>query len=203
MEANVLRVLKRIENEDTEQRQRQQQGAKFDPHDLIQSLHPDSAQLVHMLIQSVAPRRLLEIGVSRGYSTIWIAHAARLTGGRVTSLEVSAKSVGRAKSNLAEAGLTDIVDFVVGDARETLRKLEGSFDFAFLDCWDRLYPEVLPLVVPLLKPGTLMVSDNVTPGTATSDPFLEMLRNTPEMETVSVPLGRDIEVSVKRIEADG
>ena len=198
MEPSVLQVLHRIEAEDTAQRAEVERGVVFDLHDFIQSLHPDSSKLVHILVQSVAAKRLLEIGASRGYSTIWLAHAARLTGGRVTSLEVHPPSVETARRNLAEAGLEEYVDFVLGDARETLPALEGHFDFALLDCWDRLYPEVFPLLVPLLRPGALLVSDNVTAGTDLSDEFLEMLHGYSEMETVSVPIGRDIEVSVKR-----
>ena len=199
METPILQVLQRIEEEDDAQRAQQEQGVEFAPHDYIQSLHPDSSRLVHILIQATASKRLLEIGVSRGYSTIWIAHAARLTGGRLTSLEVHPPSVETARRNVAEVGLDRYVDFVLGDARETLPTLEGPFDFAFLDCWDRLYPEVFPLVVPLLRPGALLVTDNVTPGTDISDQFLDMLHGYSAMETVSVPIGRDLEVSVKRV----
>lgn len=198
MEPKVQKVLDRIEQEDTDQRAAIEQGATFEPTEHIQSLHPESTKLVHILIQSVRPTRLLEIGASRGYSTVTIADAARIVGGHLTSLELSGKSIGIATANLEEAGVADYVDFIEGDARETVDSLTGTFDFVFLDCWDRLYLELFPKVLPLIKPGALIVTDNVTPGTTESDAFLKVLKSYPEIETVDVPIGRDIEVSVKR-----
>ncbi len=198
MEPRVQDVLDRIEQEDTDQRAAIEQGATFEPTGYIQSLHPESTKLLHILIQAVRPTRLLEIGASRGYSTVTIADAARIVGGHLTSLELSGKSIGIATANLDEAGVADYVDFIEGDARETLDTLTGTFDFVFLDCWDRLYPEIFPKLLPLIKPGALIFSDNVTPGMTESDAFLEVLKSYQEIETVDVPIGRDVEVSIKK-----
>lgn len=197
MIARVLKVLHRIEREDTADRAVPNRPRE----ERVFALHPDTAQLVHIMVQAARCTTLVEIGVSHGYSTLWLADAARITGGRLTSLEVSPRSIERARRNLDEGGLRDMVDFVEGDARETLRSLHGPVDFVLLDCWDALYVECLPLIVPLLTSGGLLVADNVTPGKPDSDSYISAVRACPQLETVSVPIGRDIEVSVKRLDA--
>ena len=199
MEPEVERVLRRLEEEDVEDRKvvdRPREERMF-------TLHPDSAQLLHMMIQAAGCKRLVEIGVAFGYSTIWLAHAARLTGGRLTSLEINPKTLEFGRRNVAEAGLSDVVDFVEGDALETLRDIRGPLDFVMMDCWEELYIPGLELIVPLLRPGGLLVTDNVTPGEPGTDPFIRALREHPMMETVSVPIGRDIEVSAKSLTVTG
>ncbi|MDP6495535.1 MAG: DUF1442 domain-containing protein, partial [Dehalococcoidia bacterium] len=145
-------------------------------------------------------RRLVEIGVSHGYSSLWLAHAARLTGGRLTSLEISASNVKIARQNLEEAGLSDLVEIVLGDAREILRTVHGPLDFVLLDSWDDTYVECLEIIVPLLRPGGLLVTDNVTPREPSISSFVRALEDHPLMETVNVPIGRDIQVSAKALD---
>ena len=197
MESEVSRVLRRLEWEDAEDRKVLDRPRE----ERTLALHPDTAQLLHILVQSAGCKNLVEVGVSHGYSTVWLAHAARTTGGRLISLEVSPKSIEIARRNLAEAGLSKWVKFVLGDARETLPTLEGPFDLLLLDCWDALYIELLGLITPLLRPGGLLVADNVTAGNPKSDPYLQAVRNSPDMDSAYVPIGRNIEVSVKKLAA--
>ena len=202
MEPEVIAVLKRLELEDADEREAEETGAADVPmDDRMYTLHPDSSQLLHIMIQASGSKRIVELGVAHGYSTIWLAHAARITGGRVTSLEINPRAIELASKNLDEAGLADYVDFVLGDARETLRSLEGPIDFMLFDCWEWLYVECLDLTVPLLRPGGLLVADNVTAGEPGVAEYLDALREHPLMETVSVPIGRDLEVSGKKLSA--
>jgi len=113
---------------------------------------------------------------------------------------VNPKLVEIAKQNVAEAGLTDNVTFIAGDARETMSSVEGPLDFVLLDCWEPLYVELLDLIVSKLRPGGLLVADNVIPGREGSDEYIQALTDHPLMETVSVPIGKEIEVSVRRLE---
>ena len=164
------------------------------------TLHPDTARLVHIMIQSINAQKLVEIGGSHGYSTVWLAHATRITGGRFTSLEVHPKLIEIAKQNVAEAGLADRVEHILGDARETLSPVEGPLDFVLLDCWERLYVELLDPIAQKLRPGGLLVADNVMPGHEGSDEYIQALADHPLMESVSVPIGKQIEVSARRLE---
>ena len=199
MEPKVLRVLRRIEEEDTEDRTvvgRPREERLF-------ALHPDTAGLIHIMIQSAKCRNIVEIGVAHGYSTIWLAHAARITGGRLTALEINPKSIEAARENVAETGLSEYVDFVLGDARETLARLQGPLDFVLMDCWEELYPDCFKLIVPLLRPGGLLVTDNIEPSEPASYQLIKAINDHPDMETVTVPIGRRIEVSVKSLSATG
>jgi predicted O-methyltransferase YrrM len=195
-EEKILRVLHRLEEEDAEDRRtlsRPREERMF-------TLHPDTARLIHIMIQSTGCKRLVEIGAAYGYSAIWLAHAARITGGKVTSLEINPKLIEIGQRNLAESGLADMVEYVPGDARETLDTLETPFDFVLLDCWEWLYVEILDILAPKLRPGGILVADNVNPGHSDSDNYIQALYEYPLMETVSVPIGREIEVSMRRLE---
>ena len=190
----VWSVLHRLEAEDTDDRQtlsRPREERMF-------TLHPDTSRLVHIMIQSAGCKQLVEIGGAYGYSAIWLAHAARITGGRLTSLEINPKLIEIAMRNVAEAGLIDMVEFVPGDARETLGTVETPFDFVLLDCWEWLYVEMLDLLATKLRPGGILVADNIDPEKEESGLYIQALHNHPLMETVSVPIGRGIEVSVRR-----
>ena len=198
MESSFLQVVERLERMDVEDRAIRASGMQRNPEDGLWALHPDTARLLHILVQAVGAKRMMEVGVSHGYSTLWLAHAARITGGRLTALEISEKSIETASANLEEAGLLDMVDFVPGDARQTLTTLEGQFDYILLDCWDRLYPEIIPHVIPLLREGGLMTTDNVDINDEGSRHFRSLLMAYDEIETKNVPIGLGgLEVSTK------
>ncbi len=199
-EEEVSRVIHRLEEEDTEDRRIRTEQGKDPNREPMLTLHPHSARLCHILAQSICAKRLVEIGSSYGYSSVWLAHAARITGGQFTSLEINPKLIEIAKKNVAEAGLTDNVTFVAGDARETFGDMEAPLDFVLLDCWEPLYVQLLDLIASKLRPGGLLVADNVIPGREGSDEYIQAVADHPLMETVSVPIGKEIEVSVRRLE---
>ena len=195
-EEKVWSVLHRLEAEDAEDRRTRNRPSG----EAMLTLHPDTARLIHIMVQSTDAKRLVEIGGSHGYSTVWLTHAARITGGRFTSLEIHPKLIEIAKRNVAEAGLADSAEHILGDARETLGSVEGPLDFVLLDCWERLYVELLDPIAQKLRPGGLLVADNVMPGNEGSDEYIQALADHPLMESVSVPIGKQIEVSARRLE---
>ena len=97
--------------------------------DLLLAIGPGTATIVSTLIREMKARAILEVGTSYGYSTVWLAEAARETGGIVTTLELHPHKVEYARAQLAKAGLAEFVDFRVGDALTTLKELPGPFDF--------------------------------------------------------------------------
>jgi predicted O-methyltransferase YrrM len=161
---------------------------------------PDTAQLLHTLIKSAKARSILELGTSYGYSTLWLADAARHTDGRVVSLELAADKAQHARATLARAGLADRVDIQVGNALETLSRLTGPFDFVLIDLWKDMYVACLDLVYPKLVPGAFVVADNmIYPEQVRADAarYQRRIRQL-EFDTVSLPIGSGIEVSCRR-----
>ena len=193
MNDQITKVLNHLEKVDAAERTRYD----VPQEDRMFTLHPDTAQLVHMLIESTQSKNIVEVGVAHGYSTIWLARAAKLTGGRVKSLEINPKNVERAQINVQNAGLINYVDFIEGDGLKTLLDIKDTIDFALIDCWEWLYIDLLSIIRKKLRPGGFLIADNVTPGTETSDKFINTLKKDPLFNTVSVPIGRNIQFSAK------
>jgi predicted O-methyltransferase YrrM len=118
--------------------------------------------LLYMLARTFPCKTVVEFGTSLGISTIYLASAVRDNGGgKVITTELHAQKAQRAAEHLREAGLADLVEIRVGDARETLRTLDGTVDFAFIDGWKELYLPVLRIIEGRLRPGALVVADNL------------------------------------------
>ncbi len=126
------------------------------------NVEPETARVLAVLVRALAPRRLLELGTSNGYSTIWLADAARSVGGSLISVEIDATRVGRARENLTQAGLHDLVDLRIEDAAMTLSTSgDGAWDFIFLDAERPAYAGYWPDLVRVLAPRGLLAVDNV------------------------------------------
>jgi len=128
----------------------------------------NQGKLLQLLAQAIGARWVLEIGTLAGYSTIWLARALP-PGGRLVTLEADPGSAEVARSNIAEAGLSDIVELRVGAALESLPRLRGPFDLIFLDADKAENLEYLVHALELSRPGTLIVADNVVRGGAVID----------------------------------
>lgn len=124
--------------------------------------------LLKVLARSTGAKRILEIGTLGGYSTVWLAQSLA-PGGKVVSLEFSPKHAEVAARNLAQAGVSDLVEIKVGAALDTLPSLEGPFDFIFVDADKRNNPRYLEWGLKLARPGALILIDNVVRGGAVLD----------------------------------
>ena len=162
------------------------------------NITPDTGRLLWILIAATGATRILEVGTSNGFSTIWLADAARVTGGRVVTLEVNPDKIAMARRNLTTAELANAVEIVEGAAADTLVRLPGPFDLAFLDADRPNYLTYLDLVVPKLRPGGLLVADNVTSHANELAEYLARVKSHPELFTVTVPIGNGEEIAVKR-----
>lgn len=122
----------------------------------------DVGRLLYMLARTHPCKTIVEFGTSLAISTIHLAAAIRDNGGgKVVTTELNQEKAQRAAENLREAGLLDLVEIRVGDARETLRGLDGAVDFAFIDGWKELYLPVVKVIEPRLRAGALVVADNL------------------------------------------
>jgi predicted O-methyltransferase YrrM len=156
-------------------------------------------RLLYDLIIERGYKRGLEIGTSNGYSTLWLGLAFRKAGGKVITIEYEAKRAAEARRNFAEAGLLDVIDARVADAFKEIPKIEGEFDFVFLDAWKPDYIAFWKLVKDRLVPGGAFTAHNVTGHENHMREFLEAIRSDPAFETTIHELSRaGVSVSVKR-----
>ncbi len=161
------------------------------------NITPDTGRLLWIMVRAARASRILEVGTSNGFSTIWLADAARETGGRVTTLEQNPEKVKLARENLGRAGLSDRVEIVAGRAADTLASLPGPFDFVFLDADRPSYLVYLELVVPKLVPSGLLVADNVTSHAHELRDYVARVKAHPALFSVTVPIGNGEEVAFK------
>jgi predicted O-methyltransferase YrrM len=169
--------------------------------DFLICIGPDTGQLLHMLARSMQAKTLVEVGASYGYSTIWLADAARETGGKVHSFELSQKKVDFATDKLRGLGLAEYVQFHVGDALSNLPKLDQPLDLVLIDCWKSLYIPAFKLVAPKLADGGFIVADNMLHPPETrkdAQKYQAYIRDAHDLESLLLPVGSGLELTRKK-----
>ncbi len=162
------------------------------------NLEPDTAHLISILIRSKQCKRVLEIGTSNGYSTIWLAWSVQATGGHVISIERDAAKQAMAEVNLTRAQLRGYVDLLLGDATALVATLEGPFDCVFFDA-DRLSaPDQLTLLRPKLEAGALVLADNVLSHPDQIATYLDAIASLPEFDPMVIPVGKGLSIAYKQ-----
>ena len=160
---------------------------------------PDAGRFLYTLARAIHVGTVVEFGSSLGISTIYLAAAIRDRGeGRVIATELHPGKAQKARENLRSAGLLDFVDLRQGDALETLRDVAGGVTFLFLDGWKKLYLPVLKLLEPALKPGAMVIADDLDLFPEVHKPYLAYVRNPASgYVSVEVPIGDRLELSVR------
>lgn len=150
----------------------------------------DTGEFLQWQIRALKARRILEIGTSNGYSTIWLALATQALKGRITSLDILPRKHELARANLERAKLSQWVQFLLADAGEFMRKqFNGEFDFIFLDSERENYVGWWADLRRVLMPGGVIVVDNATSHAAEMQPFADLVRNTPGYLSTLIPIG--------------
>ena len=158
----------------------------------------EDGRFLRVLIATRGAKSILEIGAASGYSGIWLGLGARETGGRVVAIEYDPQRAKEAAANIKLAGLTDVVQVVHGDAFKEIPKLQGAFDFVFLDAWKPDYKKFFDMVFPRLNPGGVFTAHNVVNKKNEMEPFLNTVQNHSALFTSIVsPSGEGISVSYK------
>jgi caffeoyl-CoA O-methyltransferase len=191
LDEKVRAVLARLEAEDAEER------AKGVPRE--QRARQVARTTGQFLFALVAPQwdcEVLEIGGSRGYSSIWLGAGVRHLGGRVLSLESDPAKAEAWRRNVAEAGLEETAELVEGDAFEALSAIQDVFDVVFIDAEKEDYDKLFLLVRDKVEPGALVVVDNVLSHAETLAAYSENRQTDPTVESVTIPLDRGLELSV-------
>jgi predicted O-methyltransferase YrrM len=158
----------------------------------------ETGMFLNMLAKSAKSKTILEIGTSYGYSTIWLAEAARANGGCVITLEMSTEKAAYAKTKIEEAGLTDFADFKIGDALDLISTETRTFDFVLLDLWKELYVSCFDLFISKLNAGAWVVADNMIypPNDAKETAaYKKRVVDSKMFNTMLLPIGSGIEVS--------
>jgi predicted O-methyltransferase YrrM len=162
------------------------------------SVGEETAVFLNNLVKAAKPKIILEIGTSYGYSTIWLAEAAQMYGGKVISLEIDQEKADYAKQKINEAELTTHVNIVIGDALKFLEETNLTFDFVLVDLWKDLYIPCFDLFFPKLNQGAYVISDNMIfpPNSKEEmDIYRNHLKTTKSFDSVLLPIGSGIEVS--------
>ncbi|MCE7795971.1 class I SAM-dependent methyltransferase [Sphingobium sufflavum] len=167
-----------------------------DRDERLLAVGPETGRLINIIARAFDKPNILEIGTSYGYSGIWLAHAARESGGRLTTLELQDYKAAYAREQSEKAGLADYVDFQVGDALALIDALPHGIDFVLLDLWKDLYTPCLDAFYPKLNPGAIIVADNINrPGGPGIEAYLKALRTKKGISSLLLPVGTGIEVS--------
>ena len=190
LDERVLAVMARLEAEDAAER------VAGVPSELrARQVSPTTGRFLFSLVAGQAGCAVLELGGSRGYSSLWFASGVRILGGSVLSTEIDPRKIEAWRASIAEAGLEEVAELVAGDALETLASLEDTFDVVFIDAEKDDYERLFELARPRLEPGGLIVADNVLSHVDTLGAYSAARQADPDLVSVTVPLDRGLEVS--------
>ncbi len=144
------------------------------------------AMMLRILVESMKAKRGIEVGSATGFGAINMGVGFERTGGHLYTLEIDPRMVKACRDNLKKVGLEKTVTCIEGDALRTLPTLEGKFDFVFIDALKRDYFKYLKLIEPKLKPGAVIVADNVIRYAGPMKDFLDYIQESPDYDTVII-----------------
>ena len=157
----------------------------------------EDGRLLRLLTETVGAKHVVEIGTSNGYSGIWFCLALQKTGGKLTTHEIDARRASLARENFKRAGVDKLVTLVEGDAHETVTKIKEPIDVLFLDADKEGYIDYLDKLLPLLRPGGLILAHNINPRQADSR-YIEAITKNPDLETILYQRGGGVSVTLKK-----
>lgn len=161
----------------------------------IRVITRDAAEVMSVLLRSMNPKTIVEVGTGKGYSTIWLALSAISTGGKVYSYDIVSEASEHAKKNLESAGVSEVVtlkseDFLSADLPE-------SVDFVFLDGDRKQYPAYFDKIFSKLNDGGVIFANDVIGDFEDLRPYIELVRDHPECDSVMIPVGEGVEVTYR------
>jgi len=197
--ADLLRAYERRSDEEWALMEKLgEPGATASIDDFLLSVGPRTGHFLNAMVRDAKAHRVLEVGTSYGYSTVWLAEAVRTTGGVLTTIEIHAKKQAYAREQLTAVGLAGCVEFQLGDALKILAGLTGPFDLVLLDLWKDLYRPCFDLFLPKLAPGAYVIADNMLEPPIVrpqAEAYQRHVRESRRFDTVLLPIGSGLEVS--------
>lgn len=192
MEQELFDTLSELEMRDQKERQQGLPSAQR-----IRAMDPGAAKFLSMLVMANKAQTIVEVGSGVGYSTLWLAYAASITKGKVITCEIDSVKADQTRANLAKANLSSYVEVLTGDARTLLRQRHEAIDFVFIDAEKGQYETYFDVVYKRMKLGAMLVADNVVSHENELSDYVTYMQNHPNLESVTVPLGRGLEITVK------
>ena len=204
LDSKIDTVLKKIE----EQEKFEQENPYETPNpEKLLAIGRNTGIFYNILLKSKDAKKILEIGMSAGYSTIWFAEAiSKKTGGKIITIDQDKKKIERAKRNFEDAGLSDLIDIRHGDALEILLDIKNEFnsseffDFVFIDADKERYIQYFDVILPMVKPGGLIGADNILfpeRFQKFTNLYVKHVRNNPKIRSVTIPIDNGEELSLK------
>lgn len=155
-------------------------------------------RLLRLLTEAVKAQNVVEIGTSNGYSGLWLCLGLQTTGGRLTTHEIDPQRAALAQANFKRAGVEGIVTVVLGDAHETVTRLQEPIDLLFIDADKPGYLDYLKKLLPLVRPGGLILADNMSQPAPSPD-FIKAITTNPDLETIFLNMqSTGISLSLKK-----
>lgn len=161
---------------------------------------PAAGLFLNMLTRAMTARTVLEVGGSVGYSTVWLADAVAATAGRVYSIEVDAGKQEQQRQQLTAAGLASVVELTSKQVVDLVKELPTALDLVFLDHWKELYVRDFDACWPVLRPGGVLVADNILrprKNAALIAEYREHIARRPDARSLVLDIGSGLEITVK------
>jgi predicted O-methyltransferase YrrM len=155
-----------------------------DQYSAMLSVPPEDGRVLRLLAEATGAKHVVEIGTSNGYASIWFCLALRTTGGKLTTFEIDARRASLARENFKRAGVDKLVTLIEGDAHEKVTMLKEPIDIVFIDADKDGYLDYLNKLLPLVRPGGLILAHNTTDVGSQMQDYLEAVTTNPELETI-------------------
>jgi len=167
---------------------------------LMLNITRDTGEFLSVMVRATVARRVLEIGTSNGYSTLWLAEAARAINGSVTTVEFAEDKIGLASTAFSRSGLSPFITLVHDDAGHLLQQSDADvYDLIFLDSERPEYPGWWPHLRRVIRPGGLLIVDNATSHVEQMAPFVALVKSDPAFTTCLIPVGKGEFLAVKNL----
>jgi caffeoyl-CoA O-methyltransferase len=198
VDSKVLSVISRLNMQSNRERSGR---VKVAPDQEMLAITADTGIFFSVLLKAIKARRILEVGTSAGFSTLWFADAmGKNHSTRVITIEMNPQKVERALKNFKEAGVDKIIEIKQGIALDLLRKLKGKFDFVFLDADKENIIRYFDIVLPMVRIGGIIAADNMLyPGhfRPAMRKYARHVHTKPNIQSVTVPIGMGEEITIK------
>jgi predicted O-methyltransferase YrrM len=161
----------------------------------------DEGKLLSILTSSAGAKNVVEIGTSNGYSTIWFCLALQTTGGKIITHEIDPYRISVARENFKKAGVNHLITIVEGDAHKTVTRLKEPIDILYIDADKSGYFDYFTKLLPLVRPGGLILAHNTTDQASEMQDYLKAITNNPELETIFLhkqPSGLSVTLKKRR-----
>ena len=155
-----------------------------DQHSAMLSVPPEDGRVLRLLAEATGARHIVEIGTSNGYASIWFCLALQTTGGKLTTYEIDPRRASLARENFKRAGVDKLVTLVEGDAHSNVTKLKEPIDIVFIDADKDGYLDYFQKLLPLVRPGGLILAHNTTDVGYQMQDYLDAITTNPELETI-------------------